>query len=142
MQRVGIDRSPEERYEALVDSTGVIARRLEVAVEVGVRRLTGEVETSLYEAILGAGGDPDLVARVADLLAWDVDFFTDPRRGDRFDLLVEERWLDGQRLGGGPIFVLWIGLLGLAFLCTAVRAGHGWWVGVSPRKAAEADVPS
>jgi hypothetical protein len=46
------------------------------------------------------------------------------------------------RLGGGPIFILWIGLLGLAFLCTAVRAGHGWWVGVSPRKAAEADVPA
>ncbi len=46
------------------------------------------------------------------------------------------------RLGGGPIFILWIGLLVLAFLCTVVRAAHAWWVGISPRKAAEADVPS
>jgi len=46
------------------------------------------------------------------------------------------------RLGGGPIFILWIGLLGLIFVCTVVRAAHAWWVGVSPRKAAEADVPA
>ncbi len=30
------------------------------------------------------------------------------------------------RLGGGFIFVVWIGLLGLLFLCTLLRAARGW----------------
>jgi hypothetical protein len=33
------------------------------------------------------------------------------------------------QLGGGPIFALWIGLLGLAFLCTVIRAVRGWTTG-------------
>jgi hypothetical protein len=46
------------------------------------------------------------------------------------------------RLGGGFIFVVWIGLLGLLFACTLLRAARGWWAEGSPRKAAEADVAS
>jgi hypothetical protein len=46
------------------------------------------------------------------------------------------------RLGGGVIWALWIGLLGLFFLCTLVRAVHGWATAISPGKAAEADVAS
>ena len=46
------------------------------------------------------------------------------------------------RLGGGFIFVVWIGLLGLLFLCTLLRAARGWSTVGSPRKAAEADVAS
>jgi hypothetical protein len=46
------------------------------------------------------------------------------------------------RLGGGFIFVVWIGLLGLLLVCTLLRAARGWSTGISPRKAAEADVAS
>jgi hypothetical protein len=38
--------------------------------------------------------------------------------------------------------IVWIGLLGLLFACTVLRAARGWWVESSPRKAAEADVSS
>ena len=44
------------------------------------------------------------------------------------------------RLGGGFVWFVWIGLLGLLFLCTLLRAACGWSTGISPRKAAEADV--
>jgi hypothetical protein len=43
---------------------------------------------------------------------------------------------------GGPIWFLWIGLLGLLFLCTLLRAVRSWSTGISPRKAAQADVAS
>ncbi|MHC4127111.1 MAG: hypothetical protein ACYSWT_01245 [Planctomycetota bacterium] len=33
------------------------------------------------------------------------------------------------RLGGGFIWVVWIGLLGLLFLCTLLRAARGWTTG-------------
>jgi murein DD-endopeptidase MepM/ murein hydrolase activator NlpD len=41
--------------------------------------------------------------RYADLLAWEVDFFTEPRNGDRVSIVVEEKHLDGELLGFGRI---------------------------------------
>ena len=46
------------------------------------------------------------------------------------------------RLGGGFIWVVWIGLLGLLFLCTLFRAARGWTAGGSPQKVVEVDVSS
>jgi murein DD-endopeptidase MepM/ murein hydrolase activator NlpD len=43
--------------------------------------------------------------RFADLLAWQVDFLTDPRPGDRFLVLVEELRVHGVELGFGRILV-------------------------------------
>ena len=46
------------------------------------------------------------------------------------------------RLGDGFIWVVWIGLLGLLFLCTLLRAALGWTAGGSPRKVVKVDVSS
>jgi hypothetical protein len=46
------------------------------------------------------------------------------------------------RLGGGFIWVLWIGLLGLFFFFTLLRAARGWTAGRSPWKVVEVDDPS
>lgn len=62
-----------------------------------VRFLTGLVETSFYESIVAAGGDAELVVLVSDILQWDVDFFIDPRAGDRYSILVET-WADGSEI--------------------------------------------
>jgi murein DD-endopeptidase MepM/ murein hydrolase activator NlpD len=71
--------------------------------EVRLRNLQGEVSGNLYEAILAAGGNAQLVMELGDLLAWQVDFLTEPRRGDRFRILVEEELLEGKKLGYGSI---------------------------------------
>ncbi len=104
--RVELVRSKAERYEAVRSASGtLVARRIPVRTESRIRRLAGEVETSLYDAMLGAGGDGETVARVADLLAYDVDFLTDPRPGDRFDVLVEETWAEGEPVGASTILL-------------------------------------
>ena len=71
--------------------------------EIFVRRLEGRIEGSLYEDMLSVGADANLVMRYADLLAWEVDFFTEPRSGDRVCIVVEEKRLDGEVLGFGRI---------------------------------------
>lgn len=80
----------------------------EVAVEkrepeIGVRCLRGALEGSLYESLLAGGADANLVMRYADLLAWQVDFLTEPRDGDEYRILVETKHLDGEDLGFGNI---------------------------------------
>lgn len=73
------------------------------APEIGVRCLRGELDGSLYESLLAAGADANLVMRFADLLAWQVDFLTEPRDGDGFRILVQTEHLDGEALGFGNI---------------------------------------
>jgi hypothetical protein len=105
VRRLELVRGPAERYEAVLAGRGPVGRRIPVASERWVRRLAGEITTSFYDAVLAAGGDGELAARVADLLAADVDFLTDPRPGDRFDLLLEEGQVAGQRLSDPGILV-------------------------------------
>jgi murein DD-endopeptidase MepM/ murein hydrolase activator NlpD len=90
--RVGLSPEGEASVETLVREP-----------EIYVRRLEGRIEDSLYEDMLSAGADANLVMRYADLLAWEVDFFTEPRAGDRVCIVVEEKRLDGEVLGFGRI---------------------------------------
>jgi len=79
------------------------AETVSLEPELGVRCLRGELSGSLYESLLDAGADANLVMRFADLLAWQVDFLTEPRDGDRFRILVQTKHVDGDDLGFGNI---------------------------------------
>ncbi len=68
-----------------------------------VRRVEGTVELSLYDAVCASGGDAELAVLLSEIFAWDIDFFTDPRKGDRFSLLVEEYIRGGHHRGYGKI---------------------------------------
>jgi len=54
---------------------------------------TGEVHDSLFGAVLDAGEKPELAMRLADIFGWDLDFYTDPRPGDTFRVVVEKKIL-------------------------------------------------
>ncbi|MCX5800644.1 MAG: M23 family metallopeptidase [Candidatus Eisenbacteria bacterium] len=70
-----------------------------------VRRIEGEVKSSLYDAVRASGGDAELAMLLSDIFAWDVDFFTDPRSGDRFSVLVEQYMRGEYKRGYGDILV-------------------------------------
>jgi murein DD-endopeptidase MepM/ murein hydrolase activator NlpD len=59
--------------------------------EVGV---TGQVNGSLFNAVLDAGERPELAMRLAEIFGWDLDFYTDPRPGDTFRVVVEKKTLE------------------------------------------------
>ncbi len=58
--------------------------------EVGV---SGKVEGSLFQAVTDAGEKPELAMRLAEIFGWDLDFYTDPRPGDTFRVVVEKKTL-------------------------------------------------
>jgi len=72
-------------------------------VERYLQKVQGTVEDNLYLAMQNAGGDAGLVLNFSDLFAWDFDFATDTRRGDRFEMLVETKVVDGSPGGFGRI---------------------------------------
>jgi murein DD-endopeptidase MepM/ murein hydrolase activator NlpD len=66
-------------------------------------RIQGTIETSLYESMMAKGASPDLVLKLADIFAWEIDFLTDPRSGDRYDLIAQEFCLGDSAVGYGDI---------------------------------------
>ena len=61
------------------------------------------LDTNLSQAFVDAGQDPQLAQAVSDVFAWDIDFYTDPRHGDRIRALVERLEADGHLLAYGNV---------------------------------------
>lgn len=66
--------------------------------------VTGEVQGSLFQAVTDAGEKPELAMRLAAIFGWDLDFYTDPRPGDTFRVVVEKKkFADGETADYGRI---------------------------------------
>ena len=52
--------------------------------------IIGKVEGSLFESVIDSGEEPELAILLADIFGWDLDFHSDPRRGDTFRVAVEK----------------------------------------------------
>lgn len=78
-------------------------RSLDSATEVVA--VSGKVNSSLFESVIAAGEHPELAVRLAEIFAWDLDFYTDPRAGDTFRLVFERKSYDrGTTVAYGRIF--------------------------------------
>ena len=66
-------------------------------------RIAGILNSSLYDAVISAGGTPKLVWELADIFQWDIDFHTEPRKGDRFAFVYEEYRRHGRVVKEGRI---------------------------------------
>ena len=71
--------------------------------EVSFATATGVIDSSLFEAGQSAGLSDNLIMQMAEIFGWDVDFALDIRAGDRFALVFEEQFKDGEKIGEGPI---------------------------------------
>jgi len=51
--------------------------------------IEGEITTSLWESMQEKSCPPELIMDYADIFAWQVDFLTEPRKGDKYRLIWE-----------------------------------------------------
>jgi murein DD-endopeptidase MepM/ murein hydrolase activator NlpD len=56
----------------------------------------GVIEDSVIESIGGGKDNLLLALSLSDVFAWDIDFTTDLRKGDKYKIIVEGLYLDGQ----------------------------------------------
>jgi len=64
---------------------------------------SGEIDGSLYLAAREAGLNDRLTMELAGIFGWDIDFVYDVRKGDRFEVVYEELYLDGEKFDTGRI---------------------------------------
>ena len=83
-----------------VDRVGEGFQTFEQQVELtpAIEMKSGEIKTSLFAAT-DAAGIPDSVAlQLADIFGGDIDFHRDLRDGDRFNVVYETVYLDGNQI--------------------------------------------
>ncbi|WP_281647649.1 peptidoglycan DD-metalloendopeptidase family protein [Parendozoicomonas sp. Alg238-R29] len=64
---------------------------------------SGTIVNSLFVAATNAGLTDNMTMKLANIFGWDIDFVMDIRNGDSFNLVYEEKYLDGERIGDGNI---------------------------------------
>jgi murein DD-endopeptidase MepM/ murein hydrolase activator NlpD len=91
-----VTRSDEGRLTAKLEELPTERREEEIG---------GTVRSSLWAALTDRGHSPALVDVIVDVFAYDIDFFTATRAGDRFRLVVERHELDGELVRYGRVLV-------------------------------------
>jgi murein DD-endopeptidase MepM/ murein hydrolase activator NlpD len=92
-----------ESYTVRYTDNGYQVERDKKFLETRKIRVSGEVDTTLFNAFPGEIKTPKLVYAFADIFSSRIDFNTETRSGDSFDLIVEEYYLFGDFIGYGPI---------------------------------------
>ncbi|MEL7533637.1 MAG: peptidoglycan DD-metalloendopeptidase family protein [Bacteroidota bacterium] len=77
---------------ALRDSVHIYTGRKTVDRKLG--ELSGTIEASLFEEFEKQGADIRMVGQLEEVFAWTVDFY-DLKKGDRFDILYQEEFVNG-----------------------------------------------
>ncbi|MCC6303316.1 MAG: peptidoglycan DD-metalloendopeptidase family protein [Gammaproteobacteria bacterium] len=82
---------------------GFSSRVVEHPLERRVTQTSGIINDSLFLASQRAGLSDNLTMELAGIFGWDVDFSLDIRQGDRFAVVYEEVYKDGDKLRDGAI---------------------------------------
>jgi len=81
----------------------IVAETQPAPVEIRWKMAVGEIRSSLFAAADAAGLPDPVTVQMADVFAGDIDFYHDLRRGDRFSVVYEVRYVDGEPVGVGSI---------------------------------------
>jgi murein DD-endopeptidase MepM/ murein hydrolase activator NlpD len=82
---------------------GFAARTVERPIERRVVIANGTIGSSLFASAVDAGLSGALTMSLAGVFGYDIDFIQDLRSGDRFSVMYEQLWRDGEKLRDGAI---------------------------------------
>ncbi len=86
------------------EDRGFTAQIREIPSKMEVAAVVGHVDDSLFNAVEDAGESAELAMRLAQIFGYDLDFYTDPRKGDAFRIVLEKKkYSNGQAAGYGKI---------------------------------------
>ena len=72
-------------------------------IEVKLRQASGQIESSLWNALINNNMSPALVMELSsNIYAWTIDFFR-IQKGDYFKIVYEEKFVEGELVGIGRV---------------------------------------
>ncbi|WP_434356868.1 peptidoglycan DD-metalloendopeptidase family protein [Parasalinivibrio latis] len=132
--RLGIDENgelvkliqPRSAYETLVvDKTddGYQSTVDTRTTDTQLNYASATITSSFWNAGVEAGLTGNQIMQLAGIFGWDIDFALDIRGGDKFEVLFEEQFVEGEHVGSGEILAASFTNQGETF--TAIRAESG-----------------
>ncbi len=70
-----------------------------IPYEIRVKMVFGLIDDNLITAVNEQGEGDYLALALAELFAWDIDFYTDLRQGDTFKIVFEKKYLENKFIG-------------------------------------------
>lgn len=90
-------------FKASIKDSVLTYEKKPVGITTYLAMVNGTLETSLSEAMYEYGVSDIITGKFADIFAWDINFFLEPRKGDRFQILFEQKYSEGRFYGYGEI---------------------------------------
>lgn len=84
----------------LLDSVRVTEGKQKVTLK--KKEVAGVIQSSLFEALDDAGAEPALAMALANIYAWDIDFYS-IQKGDRFKVIYTRQYVKDKPVGIGRI---------------------------------------
>jgi hypothetical protein len=103
VESVFIHRGALQTYEARRQGGGWAADPVPVQIERREAARHGTLRGSLFASMEGMGETAALVIAFAEVFAWDFDFYTQSRPGDRFSVVVDKLYRDGVLVAYGDL---------------------------------------
>lgn len=96
--------SPLDEYEAVkTDAGDYSVHKREITLDRETVSQVFTIESSLYQAVADSGESQQIAGLIADIFAWDIDFYLSPRKGDRIAAVYERCYKDGKFIKYGKI---------------------------------------
>jgi murein DD-endopeptidase MepM/ murein hydrolase activator NlpD len=127
------DRVVEYHYEpdqerivrVKFDDSGPVITVEPIQYEVQKCTLSGRIDDSLFAAVESMDEKPSLALDIADIFAWQVDFFRDLRKGDSFVVHVEKYFREEEFVRYGQILAAKFVNDGREFQAYLFKTGDG-----------------
>ena len=88
---------PEGQYFYSIDKSTdnvLTSEKVELQTTSKIFEVSGTIENSLWESMSASEIKPAIILAYADMFAWQIDFLTDCREGDKYKLIYEVKTLE------------------------------------------------
>ncbi|HIF9076651.1 TPA: peptidoglycan DD-metalloendopeptidase family protein [Photobacterium damselae] len=124
LTHITLKQSPIKTLVVEKQDDGQFESRIEQkAVDTHTNFAQATISSSFWSAADKAGLTANQIMEIAGIFGWDIDFALDIRAGDKFAVLYEEHFVDGERIDRGNILAATFTNMGQTF--TAVRSKDG-----------------
>ena len=103
LKTLRFDRDASSRIDLQVQGDRIQERVQLRPIERRVEIAGGSISSSLYRDGARAGLSAGAINDMANIFKYDIDFVEDVRDGDTFQVVYEDLWREGQRVGSGNI---------------------------------------